>query len=419
MTKTLADYVPMLESIQDDPNNQLTPDYVNAIINYKNRQVLFTVRSAGVNIELFAPDSWQFSVSKLSTQEASQFGLVDEEYGERTYQIPYDKLDAHLNGSPLREHRGILWVTYPFEEPERIKEIIDEMIVKTPMVKQSTYKGLNGYAGVTPDGQPYFERDLGSLEPDEAQLVRMTNHQIDIYFPYVMTEDLRQEVEELIGDTKASLHIKDYLAQDGARFQDFTAQMSYEKGYLHLTIPTDQLPEYQQNVIMEELEELLSNHRQQLINDFYLQAGLVKLEDFLDQVTQVENCPYHVMVQGVLYGQPAKMSLRNEDHEMVLSVEPKEGTPVEVLVYDGQKVRETEAQVSEAIGTSSYIEFGALRDLGHLKVARDLYNQYVDIALNGLENYKASEAGTKSFAKAIGLDLSDLDMLLGSYQQEQ
>lgn len=25
MTKTLADYVPMLESIQDDPTNRLTP----------------------------------------------------------------------------------------------------------------------------------------------------------------------------------------------------------------------------------------------------------------------------------------------------------------------------------------------------------------------------------------------------------
>ena len=170
---------------------------------------------------------------------------------------------------------------------------------------------------------------------------------------------------------------------------------------------------------MEELEELFFNHRQHLIDAFYVQAGLVKLEAFLDQVTQVENCPYHVMVQGVLYGQPAKMSLRNEDHEVVLSIEPKEGTPVEVLVYDGQKAREAEAQVSEAIGTSSYITFGALRDLGHLKVARDLYNQYVDIALNGLENYKASEAGTESFAKAIGLDLSDLDMLLGSYQPEQ
>lgn len=419
MTRTLADYVPMLESIQDDPTNRLTPDYVNAIIHYKNRLVLMTVDDAGVNIELFTPDAWKFSVSRLSNQEASQFGLVDEEYKERTYQISYDKLDAHLNGSPLREHRGILWVTCPHEEPERIKEIIDEMVVKTPMVKQSTYKGLNGYAGVTPDGQPYFERDLGSLEPDEAQLVRMTNHQLDIYFPYLIAEDLQEEVEELIGDTKASIHIKDYLAQDGSRFQDFAAQMSYEKGYLHLTIPTDQMPEYQQNVIMEELEELLSNHRQQLINDFYLQSGLVKLEDFLDQVTQVENFPNHVMVQGVLDGQPAKLSLRNEDHEVVLSIEPKEGTPVEVLVYDGQKAREAEAQVSEAIGTSSYIEFGALRDLGHLKVARDLYSQYVDIALNGLENYKASEAGTKSFAKAIGLDLSDLDMLLNSYQPEQ
>ena len=419
MTRTLADYVPMLESIQDDPTNQLTPDYVNAIITYKNRQVLFMVDEAGVNIELFAPDSWQFSVSKLSNQEASQFGLVDEEYKERIYQISYDKLDAHLNGSPLRQHRGILEVTCPPEEPERIKEIIDEMIVKTPMVKRSNYKGLNGYAGVTPDGQPYFERDLGSIDPDEAQLVRMTNRQIDVYFPYLMAEDLQEEVEELIGDTKASLHIKDYRAQDGSRFQDFVAQMSYEKGYLHLTIPTDQLPEYQQNIVMEELEELLSDHRQQLINDFYLQSGLVKWENFLDQVTQVENFPNHVMVQGVLYGQPAKMSLRNEDHEVVLSIEPKEGTPVEVLVYDGQKAREAEAQVSEAIGTSSYIEFGALRDLGHLKVARDLYNQYVDIALNGLENYKASEAGTKSFAKAIGLDLSDLDMLISGYQLEQ
>lgn len=419
MTKTLADYVPMLESIQDDPTNRLTPDYVNAIIHYKNRQVLFMVDEAGVNIDLFTPDSWEFSVSRLSDQEASQFGLVDEEYGKRTYEIPYDKLDAHLNGSPLREHRRILCVTCSTEEPERIKEILDDIIAKTPMVKQSTYKGLSGYAGVTPDGQPYFERELGSLEPDEAQLVRMTNHQLDIYFPYLIAEDLQQEVEELIGDTKASLHIKDYKTQDGSRFQDFVGEMSYEKGYLHLTIPTDQMPEYQQNVIMEELEELLSDHRQQLINDFYLQSGLVKLEDFLDHVDKVENYPNHVIIEGVVQGQPAKMSLRNEDHEVVLSIEPKEGTPVEVAVYDGPKVREAEVQVSEAIGTSSYIEFGALRDLGHLKVARDLYNQYVDMAVNGLENYKASEAGTQSFAKAIGLDLSDLDMLLNSYQPEQ
>lgn len=419
MTKTLADYVPMLESIQDDPTNRLTPDYVNAIFTYKNRLVLFMVDASGVNIELFAPDAWEFSVSRLSNQEASQFGLVDEEYEERIYEIPYDKLDAHLNGSPLREHRSILCVTCPFEEPERVKEILDDVIAKTPMVKQSTYKGLSGYAGVTPDGQPYFERELDSLEPDEAQLVRMTNHQLDIYFPYLMAEDLQQEVEELIGDTKASVHIKDYKTQDGSRFQDFTAQMSYEKGYLHLTIPTDQLPEYQQNVIMEELEGLLSDHRQQLINDFYLQSGLVKLEDFLDQVTQVENYLNHVMVQGVIQGQPAKLSLRNEDHDIALSIEPKEGMPIEVAVYDGAKAREAGAQVSEAIGTSSYIEFGALRDLGHLKVAQDLYDQYVDIALNGLENYKASEAGTKSFAKAIGLDLSDLDMLLNSYQLER
>ena len=104
MTKTLADYVPMLESIQDDPTNRLTPDYVNAIIHYKNRLVLMTVDDAGVNIELFTPDSWKFSVSRMSNQEASQFGLVDEEYKERTYQISYDKLDAHLNGSPLRVH---------------------------------------------------------------------------------------------------------------------------------------------------------------------------------------------------------------------------------------------------------------------------------------------------------------------------
>lgn len=124
----------------------------------------------------------------------------------------------------------------------------------------------------------------------------------------------------------------------------------------------------------------------------------MKLEDFLDHVDKVENFPNHVMVQGVIQGQPAKLSLRNEDHEVVLSIKPKEGTPVEVAVYDGAKAREDEAQVSEAIGTSSYIEFGALRDLGHLKVARDLFNQYVDMAVNGLENYKVSEAGTKSFA---------------------
>ena len=194
--------------------------------------------------------------------------------------------------------------------------------------------------------------------------------------------------------------------------------MSYEKGYLHLTIPTDQLPEYRQNVIMEELEELLSDHRQQLINDFYLQSGLVKLEDFLDHVDKIENFANHVMVQGVIQGQPAKLSLRNEDHEVVLSIEPKEGRLWKWQLTTDRKPAKPRFKYQKQLAPVP-IEFGALRDLGHLKVARDLFNQYVDMAVNGLENYKASEAGTKSFAKAIGLDLSDLDMLLNSYQPEQ
>lgn len=59
----------------------------------------------------------------------------------------------------------------------------------------------------------------------------------------------------------------------------------------------------------------------------------------------------------------------------------------------------------------------------HLKVGKDLCQHYVDIALNGLENYKASDAGkedaAKNFAKDLGLDLSDLDLLTSGYQLEQ
>lgn len=426
MTKTLADYVPMLESIQDDPTNRLTPDYVNAIINYKNRLVLMTVDNAGVNIELFTPDSWKFSVSRLSNQEASQFGLVDEEYKERTYQIPYDKLDAHLNGSPLREHRGILWVTCPHEEPERIKEIIDEMIAKTPMVKQSTYRNLYGYAGMTPDGQPYFKAILGATNPDDDQLVHITNDQIDVYFPYLIPEaldDLGQGVEDLIKDTTASVHIKDYIKQNGYKHQDFLAEMSYEKGCFHMTIPIDQLSEQSRNAVIGELKELLSRHRQHLINDFYLESGLVKYEDLMDQVDRVDDRSFCTVVKGSLQGQPTELTFYHNDDRVMMHIDPKEGSPMDMTVYSAQNAQEAEMKIEPGTGSRSFLVLGTLSDLGHLKVGQDLCQQYVDIALNGLENYKASEAGkeadVQNFVKGLGLDLSDLDVLTSGYQLEQ
>lgn len=70
MTKTLADYIPMLESIQSDPENVLDPDYVNARITYKNRDLMLMLDSAGVNLELTAPKNYRFSVSDLAVQTA-------------------------------------------------------------------------------------------------------------------------------------------------------------------------------------------------------------------------------------------------------------------------------------------------------------------------------------------------------------
>lgn len=58
MTKTLADYIPMLKSIQSDPENVLDPDYINARITYKNRDLMLMIDSAGVNLELTAPKDY-------------------------------------------------------------------------------------------------------------------------------------------------------------------------------------------------------------------------------------------------------------------------------------------------------------------------------------------------------------------------
>ena len=66
MTKTLADYIPMLESIHDNPENVLDPHHINAWITYKNRDLMLMIDSAGVNLELTAPKSYRFSVSDLA-----------------------------------------------------------------------------------------------------------------------------------------------------------------------------------------------------------------------------------------------------------------------------------------------------------------------------------------------------------------
>ena len=415
----------MLESIQGDPENVLDPNYVNARITYKNRDLMLMLDSAGVNLELTAPKDYRFSVSDLAVQTAERVGLTDVD-GYRTYEIPYDKLDAHLNGSPLREYRYSLWVTCPPEEPERIKEILDNMIAKTPMVKKSAYQNLHGYAGVTPDGQPYFEAILSATDMDDNQLVRITNDQIDVYFPYLIPEaldDLGQEVENLIKDTTASVHIANYIQRNGDKHQEFMAEMSYEKGCFHLVIPTDQLPEQSRNAMVGELKELLTRHRQHLINDFYLESGLVKYEDFMDHVDKVDNHSTCTNVKGSLHGQPTEVTFYHDDDRVMMHIDPKEGSPIDVTVYDARNAQDAEVKVEAGTGTSSFLTLGTLHDLGYLKVGKDLYQHYVDIALNGLENYQASDAGkeaaTKSFAKDLGLDLSDLDVLISGYQLEQ
>jgi len=425
MTKTLADYIPMLESIQGDPENVLDPDYINARITYKNRDLMLMLDSAGVNLELTAPKSYRFSVSDLAVQTAERLGLTDVD-GYRTYEIPYDKLDAHLNGSPLREYRDSLWVTCPPEEPERIKEILDDMIAKTPMVKQSAYRNLHGYAGATPDGQPYFEAILSATDLDDDRLVRITNDQIDVYFPYLIPEaldDLGREVENLIKGTEASVHITDYIQRNGDKHQDFLAHMSYEKGCFHMTIPTNGMFEQSRNAVVGELKELLTRHRQHLINDFYLQSGLVKYEDFMDQVDKVDNLSTCTNVKGPLHGQPTEVTFYHNDDRVMMHIDHKEGSPIDVTVYDARNAQDAEVKVEAGTGISSFLTLGTLSDLGYLKVGKDLCQHYVDIALNGLENYKASdagkEAGVQNFVKDLGLDLSDLDLLTSGYQLEQ
>lgn len=425
MTKTLADYIPMLESIQGDPENVLDPDYVNARITYKHRDLMLMLDSAGINLELIAPKNYRFSVSDLTVQTAERFGLTDVD-GYRTYEVPYEKLDAHLNGSPLREHRYSLWVTCPPEEPERIKEILDDLIAKTPMVKQSNYQNMYGYVGVTPDGQPYFEAILGATDPDDDKLVRITNDQIDVYLPYLIPEaldDLGREVENLIKDTTASVHIANYIKQNGDKHQEFMAEMSYEKGCFHLVIPTDQLPEQSRNAVIGELKDLVSRHRQHLINDFYIESGLVKYEDFMDQVDKVDNQSTCTNVKGSLHGQPTELTFYHNYDQVMMHIDPKEGSPIDMTVYDARNAQDAEAKVEAGTGTSSFLTLGTLHDLGYLKVGKDLYQHYVDIALNGLENYKTSDAGkeadAQNFVKDLGLDLSDLDVLISGYQLEQ
>lgn len=227
----------------------------------------------------------------------------------------------------------------------------------------------------------------------------------------------------MIRDTEASVHITDYVKQNGDKHQDFLAHMSYEKGCLHMVIPTNGMFEQSRNAVVGELKELLTRHRQHLINDFYLQSGLVKYEDFMDQVDKVDNQSTCTNVKGSLHGQPTEVTFYHNDDRVMMHIDPKEGSPIDVTVYDARNAQDAEVKVEAGTGTSSFLTLGTLHDLGYLKVGKDLYQHYVDIALNGLENYQASDAGkeaaTKSFAKDLGLDLSDLDVLISGYQLDQ
>ena len=122
-----------------------------------------------------------------------------------------------------------------------------------------------------------------------------------------------------------------------------------------------------------ELKELLTRHRQHLINDFYLQSGLVKYEDFMDQVEIVDNRSFCTVVKGSLQDQPTVFTFYHNDDRVMMHIDPKEGSPVDITVYSAQNAQEAEMKIEAGTGSSSFLTLGTLSDLGHLKVGKDLY----------------------------------------------
>lgn len=314
------------------------------------------------------------------------------------------KTDTTLSPSDLKKaltpgkhptYRKTIEVQLDDSENVELNHLLEKWLGKTKLVRQGTFHGMQGVAGVDDRYQVYFDGGFATRGRSLPKKVYIDDQMAKVTYSHRVPEDL-------VAPLSAGRTIYPITHQ-------VLGDVTYQDGQMHLTVDLTQLTKENKQALFDRLRPVVEENDNYLVNTLYQAVGVS-----LPEVTRIQHHD-----EGMTYHGQLDESIDFQIH-VGRKVQPLEitiGSQKSNLRFRNTEIRQTKDgdwQIKEKgpLQPEACIRFPNLSDIGQLSdIWLEARLQIQDLKTEVTNLQSLSEQS--DLAKAMDLNLDDLQLMSG------
>ena len=281
------------------------------------------------------------------------------------------------------------------KETVELNHLLEKWVGKAKLVRQVTFHGINGVAGVNDHYQVYFDGGFATRGRSLPKKVYIDDQMAKVTYFHRVPEDL-------VAPLSAGRTIYPITHQ-------VLGDVTYQDGQMHLTVDLTQLTKENKQALFDRLRPVVEENDNYLVNALYQAVGVS-----LPEVTRIQHHD-----EGMIYHGQLDESIDFQIHvgRKVQPLEMTIGSQKSNLRFRDTEIRRTEDgrwQIKEKgpLRPEVCIRFPGLSDIGQLSdIWLEARLQIRDLKTEVTNLQSLSEQS--DLAKAMSLNLDDLQLMSG------
>ena len=376
---SLQIYVEQLKSI--DPSARVVKDVLKC--QYNNHAVTVSKPSDDkLLVTLKAPAHMKYSVD----------GNVVKDH---TALSPTDLKKALAPGEQPTYRKTLEVQVDDSKETVELNHLLEKWVGKAKLVRQVTFHGIQGVAGVNDHYRVYFDGGFATRGRSLPKKVYIDDQMAKVTYSHRVPEDLV---------TPLSAGRAIYLITDQA-----LGEVTYQEGRIRLTVDLTNLTKENKQALFDRLRPSVEENDNYLVNTLYQAVGVS-----LPEVTRIQHHDEEMTYHGQL----------DESIDFQIHV-GRQVQPLEMIISSQQanlRFRDTEIRQTKdgqwqmkekgPLRSEACIRFPGLSDIGQLSVIwleAKLQIQELKTEVTNLQSLSEQS----DLAKAMDLNLDDLQLMSG------
>lgn len=375
---SLQMYADQMKSI--DPSARVVKDVMKC--RYNNHAVTVSKPSDDkLLVTLKAPSHMKYSVNSDVVKDDTVLSPTD--------------LKKALTPGEHPAYRKTLEVQVDDSKDVELNHLLEKWVGQAKLVRQVTFHGINGVAGVNDHYQVYFDGGFATRGRSLPKKVYIDDQMAQVSYSHRAPDDLV---------TPLSAGRAIYLITDQA-----LGEVTYQKGRIHLTVDLTDLTKTQKQTLFDRLRPAVEDNDNYLVNTLYQAVGVS-----LPEVTRIQHHD-----EGQTYHGQLDESIDFQIHtgRQVQPLEMTISSQQSNLRFRDTEIRQTKDgrwQVKEKgpLRLEACIRFPDLSDIGQLSaiwLEAKLQIQELKTEVTNLQSLSEQS----DLAKAMSLNLDDLQLMSG------